>query len=160
MIKLVAVVVLQLLPPVLLPIWCPSKGPLPLPLALCDLGERAEEEPKGRSKCSKQSKQGLWQWWVWDQSSIGRKTTHVHFLLSFLASHNKWCFKICSKNGTLNLICNDLSHFPAQLEYPQGSNPGHTLMQPHPGQPAALHAQLLYQALGNCRTLWLAWLPL
>ena len=61
MIELVAQVVLELLPPVVLPergFVIPSQRPLPLP-ALRDLRQRPEEEPEGRGKRGEQREQSL-----------------------------------------------------------------------------------------------------
>ena len=61
MIELVAQVVLELLPPVVLPergFVIPGQRALPLP-ALRDLRQRPEEEPEGRGKRGEQREQSL-----------------------------------------------------------------------------------------------------
>ena len=61
MIELVAQVVLELLPPVVLPergFVIPGQRPLPLP-ALRDLRQRPEEEPEGRGESGQQREQSL-----------------------------------------------------------------------------------------------------
>ena len=62
MIELVAQVVLELLPPVVLPergFVIPGQRPLPLPALLRDLRQRPEEEAEGRGKCGEQREQSL-----------------------------------------------------------------------------------------------------
>ena len=62
MIELVPQVVLQLLPPAVLPKrWSisPRQRPLPLPARLRDLRQRAEEEAEGRGERGQQREQGL-----------------------------------------------------------------------------------------------------
>ena len=69
MVELVSQVVLQLLPPVVLPkrrSRRPGQRPLPLPARLRDLRQRAEEEPEGRGERGQQREQGLERMREWD----------------------------------------------------------------------------------------------
>ena len=83
MVELVPQLVLQLLPPVLFPKGrirlAGRQRPLPLPLALRDLGERAEEEAEGRGERGQQREQGLQRMREFERSMAGKKQTHSTF---------------------------------------------------------------------------------